>query len=322
MSGTSRLTRILLIGISALGATPSAWGWGCKGHEIVALVAEAHLTPRARAIAFKILADGPISPTLARYCKEPGLDSFVDSSTWADDERSVLPATGPWHFIDIPRGAPEGSISEYCPPATGCITSALTTQLGILRDTGATPQARADALKFVIHFVGDIHQPLHDATNNDRGGNCVPVAFFDRAPRETNPTQESYTPNLHEVWDSEIIRRFLDSQTPQQAASELDTTFRTEIPGWQSQPVNFTTWAWESHQLAEAVVYGRLPTKIAIETPRPVDRCADDDHISTRMLELDEKLGADYQDATTPVVREQLAKAGIRLAALLNSIWP
>jgi hypothetical protein len=322
MSGTSQLTRIVLIAISALGATPCAWGWGCKGHEIVALVAEAHLTPRARAMAFKILADSPISPTLARYCKEQGLDPFVDSSTWADDERNVLPETGPWHFIDIPRGAPENSISEYCPPATGCVTSALATQLGILRDSGVTEQARADALRFVIHFVGDIHQPLHDTTNNDRGGNCVPVAFFDRAPRETNATQESYTPNLHELWDSEIIKRLLDAHTPEQAASELDATFRAEIPAWQSQPPNFTSWAWESHQLAEAVVYGRLPNKIAIETPRPVDRCADDDHVSTRMLGLNEKLGAEYQDAAAPVVREQLAKAGIRLAALLNSIWP
>jgi hypothetical protein len=322
MTGTSRLTRVVLIAVAALSATPSARGWGCKGHEIVALVAEAHLTPRAREMAFKILADGPISPTLARYCKEPGLDAFVDSSTWADDERNVLPETGPWHFIDIPRGAPESSISEDCPPATGCVTSALTAHLGILRDSGATPQARADALRFLIHFVGDIHQPLHDTTNNDRGGNCVPVAFFDRAPRETNPTQESYTPNLHEVWDSEIIKRFLDAQTPKQAASELDLAFRAEIPAWQSEPSDFTSWAWESHQLAEGTVYGRLPNKIAIETPRPVNRCGDDDHISTRMLELNEKLGTEYQDAAAPVVREQLAKAGIRLAALLNSIWP
>ena len=74
--------------VAALAAVPSAWGWGCKGHEIVALIAEAHLNSRARAMAFKILADGPINPALSRYCKEPNLDPFVDSSTWADDERT------------------------------------------------------------------------------------------------------------------------------------------------------------------------------------------------------------------------------------------
>jgi hypothetical protein len=62
--------------------------------------------------------------------------------------------------------------------------------------------------------------------------------------------------------------------------------------------------------------------KIAIETPRPVDSCADDDHISTRMLHLNENLADDYQRAAAPAVQEQLAKAGIRLAALLNSLWP
>jgi hypothetical protein len=322
MTKTSRLTRPFLIAVAALAAVPSAWGWGCKGHQIVALVAEAHLNPRARAMAFKILSDSPISPALSRYCKEPGLDPFVDSSTWADDERTVLPNTAPWHFVDIPRGARESSISEYCPPATGCITTALTSQFGILRDANATAQARADALRFVIHFVGDIHQPLHDTTNNDRGGNCVPVAFFDHPPRETNPTRESYNPNLHEVWDVEIIERFLNGQTPQQFADELETSFQAQMPVWQSQPANFTSWAWESHQLAESTSYGRLQTKIAIETPRPVESCADDDHISTRMLHLNENLAAEYQDAATPVVREQLARAGIRLAALLNSLWP
>ncbi len=129
MKKTFPVIRPLLVVIAALYAIPSAWGWGCKGHEIVALIAEAHLTPRARAMAFKILADGPISPTLSRYCKEPDLDAFVDSSTWADDERTVLPDTAPWHFIDIPRGARESTISEYCPPATSCITAALASQL-------------------------------------------------------------------------------------------------------------------------------------------------------------------------------------------------
>src|SRR5271154_6642055 len=124
MTRTLLFTRAFLLALVLLAAVPTAWGWGCKGHEIVALVAEAHLNPRARTMAFKILADGPTSPTLSRYCKEPGLDAFVDSSTWADDERTVLPDTAPRHFIDIPRGARESSISAYCPSATGCITTA------------------------------------------------------------------------------------------------------------------------------------------------------------------------------------------------------
>jgi hypothetical protein len=335
MKRTPHLTRTLLITFTAFAAVPSAWGWGCKGHEIVALVAEAHLNSHARAIALKILADGPISSSLSRYCKDPGLDPFVDSSTWADDERTIAPDTAPWHFIDIPRGAPRSSLAKYCRPQEGlpgrrlvepgrsnCVTAALTSQLAILRDPNATAQARADALRYVIHFVGDIHQPLHATTNSDRGGNCVPVAFFGYAARETNLTQESYSPNLHEVWDVEIIDEFLNGQTQERVAANLNREFRAKVRAWQSKPADFAAWAWESHQLAESTAYGQLPVAIAIETPRPIESCADDDHVSTRMLRLNEKLDTAYQDAAAPVVQEQLAKAGIRLAALLNSIWP
>ena len=119
MKRMPQFARSILVVFAALAAVPSAWAWGCKGHEIVALIAESHLTPRARTMAFKILADGPISATLSRYCKEPGLDAFVDSSTWADDEHTVLPDTAPWHFIDIPRGVSESDIAKNCPSATG-----------------------------------------------------------------------------------------------------------------------------------------------------------------------------------------------------------
>ncbi len=313
----------LLLALAALGAAPSARAWGCKGHQIVALVAEAHLTPRARSMVFTILANAPISPSLPRSCRAEGLDAFADSSTWADDERNILPDTAAWHFIDIPRGAPRGDLTPYCRGNHTCITTALADQLRILSSPRATPLARADALRFLIHLVGDIHQPLHTTTNNDHGGNCVPVTFFDRAPREINPRRGDSSPNLHEVWDAEILERFSQRETPQQVAQDLQQSFHARIPAWQSEPPrDFAAWAWETHQFAETAAYGRLPHAIAVEPPRPVSTCADDDHVSSRMLRLDERLGDDYERAAAPVVQEQLAKAGIRLAALLNSLWP
>jgi hypothetical protein len=300
---------------------------------MVASIAEKHLNARAAKMSRQILAASPIDAALARYCKQGGLDAFVDSSTWADDYRSIKPDTGPWHFIDIPRGTPKGDIARYCPPSIGCVISELAAQVRVLRDSKASAEARADALRYVIHFVGDIHQPLHATTNDDMGGNCVPVTFFNRAPMETNVERESYSPNLHAVWDVGIIEHFAppeDAQapTPEQVADELaeaeklDRDFRARFPSWQPGPIDFAVWAWESHELADKVAYGKLPRAIPIESPRPVASCADDDHISTRMLKLDERLGDDYERATAPVVQEQLAKAGLRLAALLNSIWP
>jgi hypothetical protein len=273
-------------------------------------------------MVFQILSAGPISPSLPRFCRQGGIDPFVDSSTWADDVRSLRPDTTAWHFVDIPRTARPGDLVPFCPSSTGCLTSALADQLRILRNRSAAPQARADALRFVIHLVADLHQPLHAATNNDRGGNCVPLAFFGRVPQEKNLRREDYSPNLHEIWDNDILEKMARGQSSQQLARDLEIKFRAQIPEWQSEPPNFAAWAWETHALADTIAYGRLPRHIPIEPPRPVASCGDDSHISLRMLRLNERLADDYQRAAAPVVQEQLTKAGIRLAALLNSLWP
>lgn len=317
--------RLLFIASSLLvaGATaPAAHAWGCKGHYITALIAEKHINPNAWAIITQILDAAPIDPGLSRYCKEKAEDAFTDSATWADDERSVNPSTAGWHFIDIPRGATLGDISQYCPATTGCVTQAIADQLALLRDPNTPAVKRADALRYIIHFVGDIHQPLHTTSNNDRGGNCVPVEFFGKAPAETNKQKESFQPNLHAIWDTDILAQFAGDRTAQQIADELDSKFKDQIPGWQTGSRDPKAWAWEGHEAAEHAVYGFLPNKIAIEAPREIDSCAEDDHIAMRMLRLKEKLADDYENAATPAVQEQLTKAGIRLAAILNEIWP
>jgi hypothetical protein len=314
-------TSLLAMLIAAI-AVPSAFSWGCTGHQIIAVIAEKHLNPHARAMVMQILAASPVDPDLRRFCGNSGFDAFLDSSTWADDERSVEPRTAGWHFIDIPRGAPKRDIAQYCPPEVGCVTRAITDQLAVLRDSSASAQARANALRYVIHFVGDLHQPLHTTTNDDRGGNCVPVAFFDRAAVETNPAKEDFRPNLHGVWDTDIVEHYAHGRTAQQIGDELDRKFTAQISAWQSRPVDLAAWAWEGHEVAENVVYGDLPTKVAVEKPQEVNTCADDDHISARMLKLNERIGDDYEHAAEAAVQEQLAKAGARLAAVLNSVWP
>jgi hypothetical protein len=192
----------------------------------------------------------------------------------------------------------------------------------VLRNPDATPQEKADALRYVIHFVGDLHQPLHTTTNNDLGGNCVPVAFDARAPQETNAEWGTYRPNLHGVWDTDIIEHFTRGETPEEVADALEDKFKVQIAVWKSQPIDLTAWVWESHQVAEDTVYGRLPVKVPIETPQDVHSCADDDHVSTRMLKLHEQLGNAYVTAAEAAIQEQLAEAGARLADVLNSIWP
>jgi S1/P1 Nuclease len=83
--------------------------------------------------------------------------------------------------------------------------------------------------------------------------------------------KEDYRPNLHGIWDTDIIEHFARGRTPQQIADELDSKFKAQIPSWESERVDLTAWAWESQQVAEDVVYGKLPTKVAIEKPLPVN---------------------------------------------------
>ncbi|MGH9687224.1 MAG: S1/P1 nuclease [Candidatus Acidiferrales bacterium] len=330
MSRSSRLALLLSFLLALVCATcPSARAWGCEGHQTIALIAEARLTPRARTTALKILAASPIDPSLTRYCRPRSTDPFADASTWADDVRSVRPDTARWHFIDIPRDAHRGNLAKYCPPATGCVVSALEAQVRVLKNPRASAAARADALRFVIHFVGDIHQPLHDVTNNDLGGNCVPVEFFGERPRETSAARESFSSNLHWVWDVGLINYFIIPAIPHMGhwepsllfARDFDAKYRAQIHVWKSQPIDFAAWAWESHALADSVAYGDLPRAIPVESPAPVSSCADDNHVGERMLRYHESLGAAYEAAAAPVVQQQLAKAGARLAAVLNSLW-
>jgi hypothetical protein len=299
-----------------------ARAWGCEGHQVVALLAEKHLTPHALAMAKKILAEGPVDPSLSRYCKPGAVDPLADASTWPDDIRALRPETAPWHYVDIPLGTTRRDVEKYCDPKESCVTRAITDQLTILRFADANPQKRADALRFVIHFVGDLHQPLHAITNNDQGGNCVPVAFFDALPQLRNPQTESYAPNLHGVWDTNILEKATTGKTVGQVVAELDESFSRKIARWQKGVANVDAWALESYRLAEKEAYGKLPVRIAAETPQPVASCADDNHASTRMLKLNERIEEQYQNMAVPVVRQRLAQAGARLAMVLNSVWP
>lgn len=288
----------------------------------MALIAEKHMAAHALATANRLLKSQPIDPALPRFCTSVGLDVMADSSTWADDLRKVRPETSAWHYIDIPRGAPRSAMAHTCPASTGCITGALEQQIALLRSNSTDPRARADSLRFVIHLVADVHQPLHCVTNNDKGGNCVPVEYFGTPPVEKNPQTGAYWPNLHSVWDYSILQRIRGMETVAQWAASLDRQFRPHAGDWEREGVNVQNWAWESHQLADELVYRDLPIPIPIERPEPVDRCSDDNHGSTRLFELHEQVGQTYVDAVAPTANEQIAKAGVRLAMVLNQIWP
>jgi hypothetical protein len=292
----------------------------------VALIAEHNLTPHALAIVEQILKDAPIDPSLKRQCQDVAADAFADASTWADDIRNLRPETAPWHYIDILHGARRDDVAKFCELPESCVTQVIRDQLGILKVAERTPgidsEKKAEALRFLIHFVGDLHQPMHAISNNDQGGNCVPVAYFDDLPKLRNPQRESYAPNLHGVWDINLVAAISKNRSSYELVTELGSTFQSEIAGWNKEKADLDGWAWESYQAAIKTAYGDLPVPIPFETPQPIKSCADANHVAKRMLNLDEHLAQPYLDFAAPVIRQRLAMAGARLAVLLNQLWP
>jgi nuclease S1 len=301
----------------------SAFGWGCQGHQMVALIARAHLTPAASAAVDRLLLENPIDASLFRLCKDRPDDPIADAATWADDHRSVDKSTETWHYIDIPLAVHAGSIPEreamkWCAPAAGggagCIVSALDDQWAILRDASRPAAARAQALRYVIHFAGDVAQPLHASDNHDQGGNCTSISFFaEEKPR-----------NLHAIWDTQLIARSLDADhlTQPQYARKLDERFAGHWAEWGESRTNFLAWAWDSHGIAESVAYGdlkpQIPTAPAAEGQADKDACSIE---REQVSGLHISIGDSYDAEALPVIGEQLAKAGYRLAGLLNQVF-
>lgn len=288
--------------------TVSAFGWGCEGHQIIALIARAHLTPQASMAVDRLLRENPIDAALNRFCKDRGSDLMTDAATWADNARTIE-KTADWHFIDIPlaiRGSGQDAM-KWC--HSDCIVSAIGHEWALLRDTSQPAPVRAKALRYLIHFVGDLTQPLHAADNHDRGGNCTEMRFFAEGKPE----------NLHAIWDYKILERDIDAkkETQSQYAKTLDAQFQPS-----ESKVDVLAWTWDSHALAATVAYGDLkpPIPMASPTSGTADQTAcsaERATVGAQHIAIDDE----YVNRALPVIREQLAKAGYRLAALLNQTF-
>jgi hypothetical protein len=242
---------------------------------------------------------------------------MADGATWPDDVKNQE-KTGEWHYVDIPRSVKNiTSLDAWCPPIgpsvdgkdrPGCITDAVEFELAILRDKSKPSADRATALRYVIHFLGDIHQPLHDQNNNDNGGNCTAMQFF----AEEKPV------NLHAVWDYRLLQRALekDHLTQTGYASALNDRFAAKYTALSSaKPNDPIAWAWESHAIGEANTYGNLQPGIPVAVPDPHAVCASE---REKVQALHIAIGDTYYGSAMPVIDERLATAGFRLARLLN----
>jgi len=284
---------------------------------MVALIARYHLTPATAAAVNDLLLQNPISAALNRFCKDRPDDPLADAATWPDDAKNIE-KTAVWHYIDIPRTVNTvTSIDPWCPeigPSVdgknrpGCIIKAIEYEVAILRDKTSSGGDRATALRYIVHFLGDIHQPLHDDDNNDQGGNCTSMQFF----AEEKPV------NLHSIWDYKLIEYQLDKtkQSQQAYAADLNQRFSDKYSALSSaKPVDPVAWAWETHALAESNTYGNLVPAIPVETPDPLAVCASE---RDKVAGLHIVISDAYFSKAMPLIDERLATAGYRLALLLN----
>jgi hypothetical protein len=175
------------------------------------------------------------------------------------------------------------------------------------------------ALLFVIHFVGDLHQPLHTTTNNDRGANCLPVTFFGTAPTEQPPGV--WRPNLHGVWDTEQVQKVMSGRSVLQFANYLDRKYSTQMQNELYRNANILNWTWQSHRLAVVVAYGDLAQPVIAERPLTISKCTDDNNVGQRLNNLHETVDATYFSQSGRVIEMQLARAGVRLAMIVNALW-
>lgn len=252
--------------------------WGALGHRLVGDLAERHLDPAARAQVQELLA-GEKEPTLAGV------------ANWADELRSSSPEafrrTSRWHYVKTEPGTCRVQ-ADQCEGGE-CVVGAINAQRAILADRNQPIEARRDALKFLVHFVGDVHQPFHANSTDDRGGNSYQISL--RTPIEPEAYARSryvdgvMGTNLHSIWDYYVLVS-LGLDVPRYAR-KLDA-----LP-WPPQTTPLSAadaWAAESCRLI------------------PGRKLYPDGH----------KLDHGYLDQHRPLAEQRVRQAAYRLAQLLN----
>ena len=216
-----------LLLVSILGVSSSCLGFGKNGHRIIALIAQRHLDPQVETLLLKLTEGKPLA-----YL-----------STWPDEIRSDPRwyNANAWHYISI---ADDETFDTVPRSKNGDVLEALSRFEKVLRDPKSTPEAQWQALAFYIHFIGDLHQPLHVGRHRDKGGNTIRMKWFGERT------------NLHRIWDTHLIDSQKLSYT--EYVEFLDHVSDENILQWQSG--TYTDWARESKAL-RPTIYG-LGTRI------------------------------------------------------------
>lgn len=270
-----------------------AYSWWETGHQVVARLAAGHLTPAARTRLARILGV-PDNP-------EEVANALARASTWADETRSQT-GTGAWHYIDLAVQDSETDIPLRC-PQDNCAPARIHLFAAQLASHTTDPHwSELDALRYLVHFAGDIHQPLHAISDADQGGNCEHLE---------PPVGKSK--NLHALWDGEIVNAISPSDVALFADLEQEIRALSSQQQHELASGSPNDWAWESHEIARTNIYAKL--HIPLEAPVFPEKCSE---APLEITGFRPQIDGLYIDSMKPVVRLQLERAGLRLAKLLN----
>lgn len=222
--------------------------WGAKGHRAVATIAEKHLTANTAKV-------------VSVYLKG---ENMADVSTWADENRDKT--TAPWHYLNLPLGLSYEQFAEaVSKQGNDNVYSAILKVEANLKDKALSPEQKNESLKYLIHLIGDAHQPMHVSRAEDKGGNTIQVRFDGRGT------------NLHSIWDTKLIDH--EGLSNAEMARQYDWANPAQIKKWQADsPMQ---WLWESYQISSELYAD-------IKPGQNIDEAYYKKYISTIHLRIDQ----------------------------------
>jgi hypothetical protein len=277
--------RKLLLALLLLLAPAPAAAWWEYGHQTIARMAMMEVAPRTRAEIGRLLRQSRLleTPTCPARTAE-------DASVWPDCIRAMgdrFSYTAPWHYQNVNVCKP---FDLAAPCANGnCVSAQIERHVRLLKDPKLPARERVASVAFLIHFVGDMHQPMHAGDRGDLGGNRFP-AYYSRVRS-----------NLHAIWDGYLAERAISTPAAD-AAGLLSETPRPERVALAGGLV--TDWAREAWEVSRDFAYGGILADPCAEQPAepPV-------------------LTQDKIQALVPIVRRQIVRGGLRLARVLDEAF-
>lgn len=242
--------------------------WGYTGHRTIGQITQNHLNPKAKEAIKNLLGD----------------TSIAEACTWADDARRepAFAETANWHFLNLPLGLSFEDFKKYIDTVSNeNVYSALNKAKIALTNPQSTKIEKVHALKFIMHFVGDLHQPMHISRAEDKGGSTIQLNFDEKGT------------NLHSLWDTKMLEK--QGLTYDQLATKYDNVSAENIKQWQSDPLML--WLWESYQISTQLY-------------------ADVDAMNKRVID------DAYYQKYLPLVEKRIQQSAIRLAGVLNELYP